>query len=369
MTPDLESQLREALHEDARRARLANPDWPPAPDLVPMSETPRRARTGRRLVALAAAAIVVALAVAGIAISNDDPSRVASTAPTPTTTATPTTPTTAAAPTTTPPPRFIPLPPEGATPSAPVEGVLLLSLQACGGPSSLPWSGNLELYADGRLLWHTYEEPFEGDPSGGNGPRPKTGWLEQRLTPEGAELLRSELVSSGLLSPGQSGAYCPPDAYLADARIGDHNEYYLGELPYDLVERIADPASWLPASAWEDREVRPFVPASYGVCISGLEPRISVSEIAAALPARVGDLVRVRDWGENHSGPAWFWCTGVATEDARTFAEALDAAAIERNEQPSVPGPEYLFEYQDTSRSELLHISFWPGTPGGRITD
>ena len=77
--------------------------------------------------------------------------------------------TAASAPTTTlakeAPPRFIPLPPEGAAPSAPVEGVLLLSLQACSGPSSLPWSGILALYADGRLLWHTYDDPIEGDPS------------------------------------------------------------------------------------------------------------------------------------------------------------------------------------------------------------
>jgi hypothetical protein len=363
MITDLESQLREAMHEDARRARLANPDRPPAPGVVPIWETPRRARSGRRLVALAAAAIVVTLAATGLIISNDDPSRVASTAPTPATTP----PDTAPPPSTTPPDAapagFIPLPPQGATPSAPVTGVLLLSLQACGGPSSLPWSGNLALYADGRLLWHTYGEPFNG------GQRPRTGWLEQRLTPEGAELLRSELASSGLLSRGQSGAYCPPGSYLADALIGDHNEYYLGELPRALVERIADPGSWLPASAWEDREVRPFVPASYGVCVTGSGARIGVSEIADVLPPRVADLVRARDWGENASGPVWFWCTGVATEDAHTFVEALDAAAIQRNEQPSVPGPEYLFEYQDPSRSGLLRISFWPNLPGGRVTD
>ena len=266
---------------------------PTSSSVVPVSESPRRARSGRGLVALAAAAIVVALAVAGIAISNDDRSRVATTAPTPTTT-----------PPDTAPPRVIPLPPEGAAPSAPVKGVLLLSLQACEGPSSLPWSGNLALYADGRLLWHTYDDPFEGDPSYGNGPRPKTGWLEQRLTPEGTELLRSELVSSGLLGPAQPPDYsCPPGSYRADARIGDHYEYYVGKLPRDLVERIAEPASWLPARAWEDREVRPFVPASYSVCITGLEPRISVAEIATALPARLGDLVRAREWGENHWGP------------------------------------------------------------------
>jgi hypothetical protein len=267
------------------------------------------------------------------------------------------------------PPRFIPLPPEGAAPSAPVEGVLLLSLQACSGPSSLPWSGNLALYADGRLLWHTNDDPFEGDGFDGNGPRPKTAWLEQRLTPEGTELLRSELVSSGLLGPWQPGGdySCPPGSYRADALVGDRDEYYVGKLPRDLVERIAEPASWLPARAWEDREVRPFVPASYRVCIAGLEPLWpSVAEIATALPAPLGDLVRARDWGENHDGPSrWFWCTAaMSTEDARTFAEALDAAAIEQNEHPWVPGPEYLFEYQDASRSELLHFMFLPGTPG-----
>jgi hypothetical protein len=354
MTTDLESQLRAALDEDARRARLANPDGPRVPEVVPLSESARRARSGLGLVALAAAAIVVALAVAGIAISNDDSSRVGTTAPTPTTT-----------PPDTAPPRVIPLPPEGAAPSAPVKGVFVLSLQACAGPSSLPWSGTLALYADGRLLWHTNDDPFEGDPIGEYGPRPKTGWLEQRLTPEGTELLRSELVSSGLLSPGQPGDYaCPAGSYRAETRIGGRWETYVGKLPRDLVERIAEPASWLPASAWEDRAVRPFVPASYSACITGLDPRISVAEIATALPARVGDLVRARDWGENHAGPVtWFWCTEVATEDARTFAEALDAAAIERNEHPRVPGPEYLFEYQDASRSELLHISFSPDMP------
>jgi hypothetical protein len=362
MTTDLESQLRAALDEDARRARPANPDGPRVPDVVPVSESPRPARSGRGLVALAAAAIVVALAVAGIAISDDDPSRVPTTAPTPTTT-----------PPDTAPPRVIPLPPEGAAPSAPVKGVVLLSLQACEGPSSLPWSGNLALFADGRLLWHTFDDPFAGHPSGLNYPRPTTGWLEQRLTPAGTELLRSELVSSGLLSPRQQATYtCPPGSYRADARTGDHYEYYVGKLPRDLVERIAEPASWLPASAWEDREVRPFVPASYHVCFTGLDPRISVAEIATALPARLGKLVRARDWEENHAGVVWLWCTKVATEDARTFAEALDAAAFERNEHPGVAGPEYPFDYQHASRSELLHISFWPdlpapGSPSGVI--
>src|SRR5262245_39957007 len=93
---------------------------------VDLEAAPRAPAGHRRLlVAAAAVALVVALAVSGIAISNDDPSHVASSAPTPTTT-----PPDAA------PPRVIPLPPEGAAPSAPVKGVFVLSLQACEGPSS-----------------------------------------------------------------------------------------------------------------------------------------------------------------------------------------------------------------------------------------
>jgi hypothetical protein len=359
--PTADGTVTPGTRLDDTDLQALEPLEPPAIEVTVVSLEPTpRGRPGHRrlLVAAAAVATVVALAVAGIAISNDDPSRVASSAPTPTTTPPDTTP-----------PRVIGLPPAGAAPSAPVKGLILLSLQACDGPSSLPWSGNLALYADGRLLWHTNDDPFEGDPSGGDGPRPKTGWLEQRLTPEGTELLRSELASSGLLSPRRELTYtCPDDSYRADARIGDHYEYYVGKLPRDLVERIAEPASWLPASAWQDREVRPFVPASYTICISGLEPLWpSVAEIAAALPARVGDLVRARDWAENHNGPSqWFWCTGgVATEDARTFAEALNAAAIDRNEHPWVPGPEYVFEYQNASRSQLLHIGFLPSIPAG----
>src|SRR5262245_43961093 len=84
MTTDLEGRLRAALHEEAQRARLVNPDRPSAPHAVSMLETPQRARSGRRLVALAAAAVVVAIAAAGIAIRIEDRSRVATTAPTPT---------------------------------------------------------------------------------------------------------------------------------------------------------------------------------------------------------------------------------------------------------------------------------------------
>lgn len=69
MSTDLEARLREALHVDAQRARLVNPQSPPARDVVSISEAPPRSRSGRRLVALAAA---IALIVgAGVVIFQD----------------------------------------------------------------------------------------------------------------------------------------------------------------------------------------------------------------------------------------------------------------------------------------------------------
>ena len=36
-----------------------------------------------------------------------------------------------------------------------------------------------------------------------------------------------------------------------------------------LYARLTDPASWLPASAWADQEIRAYVPSRYKVCYGG----------------------------------------------------------------------------------------------------
>ena len=70
--------------------------------------------------------------------------------------------------------------PEGATPSTPGRGELVVR----------HWWGVARgsyVYADGRLIWYC-----------DTATRRSTGYLEQRLTPEGVELVRSDVVSSGL---------------------------------------------------------------------------------------------------------------------------------------------------------------------------
>ena len=84
----------------------------------------------------------------------------------------------------------------------------------------------VNVYADGRLIWSRQVEII-----GAAGWPIVPRWIEQRLTPEGVELLRSGAVSLG----GQ----------------------------------FENPAQGLPASAWEDRTLRPFVPWRYAACLTG----------------------------------------------------------------------------------------------------
>ena len=52
------------------------------------------------------------------------------------------------------------------------------------------------VYADGRMIWARRTAAPRGFPQART--RSHSGYLEQRLTPEGVELLRSRLVATGL---------------------------------------------------------------------------------------------------------------------------------------------------------------------------
>lgn len=205
---------------------------------------------------------------------------------------------------------FIGLPPEGAEPSTPETGELVLAFSAW--PTPTGYLHRAWVYADGRLVWLRH-----GDLPEGASPH-LSGLLEQRLTPEGVERLRSEVVSVGLVEGGRSRA---GDAWLAsyvDVRVridGRLVRIAPGGEVGGLVARFLDPASWLPADAWADREIRAYVPSRYAVCSEGPsgagEPRLP----ATAVPAPI----------------AGSRCASVTTREARALAEALDRAGFERD--------------------------------------
>lgn len=72
MTIDLEQRLREAFHDDARRARLVNPDAPPAPQVRSLSDEQHPRRLSRKLVAAVAAAAAVLGLIGALAQRDDD---------------------------------------------------------------------------------------------------------------------------------------------------------------------------------------------------------------------------------------------------------------------------------------------------------
>jgi hypothetical protein len=119
------------------------------------------------------------------------------------------------------------------------------------------------------LIWARQRKNFEkaGEVS---------SWIEQRLTPEGVELLRSGAVPLG----GQ----------------------------------FENPGERLPVSAWQDPKLRPYVPSKYAAFVYGVE------KIPPLLPEAAADLLQ----GAVRTGE-------VTTEDARTLVEALTAAGFEES--------------------------------------
>jgi hypothetical protein len=300
---------------------------------------------------------------------------------------------------------FVGLPPEGATPSTPESGELVLSYF---GPEPTGRGSGVWLYTDGRLIWRSERS---------------TGFLEQRLTPEGVELLRSEVVST-LLGHDQQSPDTEPIPEFAlhpginagfSVRVRDGDRLVgIGD-PWPnhdgtaspaelqvsaprvtasdfsrLVERLTDPVSWLPASAWVERAVRAYVPTRYAVCYGGRPRAIEPSRILAWLPAPVEELLRVRP--SYRSAPDFvprsqaFACSDATTQEARELEKDLKDAGFERagggvNGEESLarlvyrfepPGPRVTFpdpaapyERQITN---MVYIWFEPELPHGEIT-
>lgn len=98
--------------------------------------------------------------------------------------------------------------PKGTTPTAPGDSRLVAGWMAL-------HQGLVYVYADGRVIWHPGPAGFHNDAN------------EQRLTPEGVDLVRS-------------GAIQPADFQSDPQRV--------------------------PASAWADATIREYVPSRYAIC-------------------------------------------------------------------------------------------------------
>ena len=269
---------------------------------------------------------------------------------------------------------FIGLPPLGATRSAPESGELVIQYWI--DPDGIKGGfagGQGWVYADGRLI------TLRGN-----------GFLEQRLTPRGVELLRSEIVSTGLFDHHQpAGREASPHSVI-QVRIGERLvRVQVGcpgcpaNFPEGLGERVADAASWLPASAWKDRQIRAYVASRYAISYFAQPQTLERSRILSLLPAAAQDLLRDKDtvteqWytdSADHTPiPITHYVSDLTTEEARALVQALDDAGLKQ--EPANRGElGYRFEIPGTSvdpppaekgpvRNEVF-IGFEPTLPDG----
>jgi hypothetical protein len=241
---------------------------------------------------------------------------------------------------------FVGLPPVGATPSAPESGELVIQYWV-DAEDLKPADGRGWVYADGRLI--TLREPQAAN-------RWSSGFVEQRLTPEGVELLRSEIVSTALFEHHEPAGRMSSPHNVIQVRIGDRLVRVQAKFPLRLRERLANLESWLPASAWANRRIRAYVASTYAVGYHAQPQTLERSRILSLLPATAEDMLRDKDavpeqhhlgWGGYPLLPITHYVSDLTTEEARALARALDAAGLERRK--TAGGLEYLFEIPGTS--------------------
>ena len=265
---------------------------------------------------------------------------------------------------------FVGLPPVGATPSTPENGVLEMYY----------WVHHVEtrsrnwVYADGRLI-RLGGDQEDGTPLREAANRWSTGFLEQRLTREGVKLLRSEIVSAGGFGHAPRGSKSLPPTI--QVRKGNR----LVPLRWAsnlkrLEERLAHPEAWLPANAWKQRKIKAYVPSRFEVCAAVLVnappdirfQQMRAARIVALLPGAAQNVLRGRDWSRPGRGPTptGFYprCFAVTTEGARSLAKVLAGAGPAKTGDAA--GLNYTFNAPGPRRQVL--ISFEPYLPHGETT-
>jgi hypothetical protein len=258
---------------------------------------------------------------------------------------------------------FLGLPPEGASPSAPESGDLVLkgsgrslSIPNHYNPRGRSWFGALVsiwVYADGRVIWQ-HQEARTAVPEGAS--QFTSGLLEQRLTPEGVELLKSEVIATGLFERNLSldvpqfgdlwGAvevrrdgqlvsieWNCPFAPRCDSTTATPEQV---SALRRLDALLGTPASVLPSSAWAVRKVRAYVPSHYEVCVE-TSPPTDIAPLLSRLPASANELLRDQKWVRSEGdiveareggvivvlGRSVSYCSKVTTEEAREVDVAL----------------------------------------------
>lgn len=241
---------------------------------------------------------------------------------------------------------FTGLPLEGAAPSEPKDGELVLSFGGRVNMLGLDYH-RMWLYADGRLVWKSnveghdvgldiWAERFDGH-------EPTTAVIEQHLASAGVELIRAEVLASarvlGIAAAGEERSqWSRPGVLWGALKLGDGDRVLAADWSDSrLPARLAYPGSWLPTDAWQDRRVGAFVPSRYAVCLGQALPAgvkgLAPIDVWDRLPEPTRNLIRskavedlARDW--NDQDPRCLY--QVSTDDARAIVAGLEEAGLRR---------------------------------------
>jgi hypothetical protein len=218
------------------------------------------------------------------------------------------------------------------------------------------------VYSDGRVIWQKWTSFGNATVVPEGARRLDTGYVHQRLTLQGVQLLRSKLLATGLfehnlrLNVGRHHAWAYHQVRRGDRLITvtgvpspdpSWNQHFTKPTPAQTralasIEKfVADPARWLPARAWADRRIRAVVPARYLLVFDRGYPDIS------KLPAPAAKVLVQYKQLKRHA------CQIVTTGQARTLVQAFVKAGISPSENSAetiafnfaglhLPHPSYL---------------------------
>jgi hypothetical protein len=264
---------------------------------------------------------------------------------------------------------FAGVPAVGVKASTPTAGSLLVGVR------SWPTHGtdtDWNVYADGRIIWQKWTPPGDATvvPTGAR--RLDTGYVQERLTPAGVQLLRSRILATGLFDHNLRLALGKGHPQVSEqVRSGDRmvtlegvpspdpswKEQFTPATPEQtsalagIAALVADPAGLLPASVWANPQIRAFVPSHYLVAFDRGYPDIS------KLPARAGKALSHYKPLKQHS------CQILTTAQARALLQAFAAAGI----SPADNHAENIgFDFAGLSLPHPSYLHFSPGLPDAR---
>jgi len=201
---------------------------------------------------------------------------------------------------------FAGFPPVGVKASTPTTGRLVIGLRPT---ATTEWN----VYADGRIIWQKWTHSGDATVVPKGARRLDTGYVQQRLTARGVQLLRSRIQSTG---KARTSAW--------------------------LAKVVAHPNRWLPTTAWADPQIQAFVPSRYLVAFDRDYPAVS------KLPPPAGEVLAQYKPLKDHG------CQILTTDQARALLQALVKARISPSDNhargigfslgllPGQPHPSYL---------------------------